>query len=190
MSRVLVTETEFGLVIGFINCLQLVITINYNTVSNFHSTRTPRQSSQSISTCLHYPFSGNGYQHRNYDSLTLQMLHINQVFCSHVKSSQGNELSSSINFTPLITRTLNLELWTPSLNWNISLLLTRSDLLQLRTFHRCLPPRTTRERASVSRVNPWSDTRETRALLLLRHCWRGHVIPPHSYVIQVFMDVI
>jgi hypothetical protein len=34
-SRVLVTETGFGLVIGFINRLQVVITINYNTVTNF-----------------------------------------------------------------------------------------------------------------------------------------------------------
>jgi hypothetical protein len=54
MSRVLVTEMGFGLVIGFINRLQLVTTStnNYNTVTDFHSTSTPRQSSESISTCL------------------------------------------------------------------------------------------------------------------------------------------
>jgi hypothetical protein len=42
MSRVLVTKTGSGLVIGFINRLQLVTTNNYNTVPNFHSTSTPR----------------------------------------------------------------------------------------------------------------------------------------------------
>jgi hypothetical protein len=42
--------------------------------------------------------------------------------------------------------------------------------------------RTTRKRTSVSPVNPCTDTRENRALLLLRHCWRGHVTPPHSCV--------
>jgi hypothetical protein len=46
-SRVLVTETGFGLVIGFINHSEVVTTINYNTVTNFHSTSTPHQSSQS-----------------------------------------------------------------------------------------------------------------------------------------------
>jgi hypothetical protein len=38
----------------------------------------------------------------------------------------------------------------------------------------------TRKRASVSPINPWSDTRETllpTVLQLLRHCWRGHVTP-------------
>jgi hypothetical protein len=57
--RVLVTETGFGLVIGFINHSQVVTTINYNTVTNFHSTSTPRQSSQSdlISFCAPSPNS-------------------------------------------------------------------------------------------------------------------------------------
>jgi hypothetical protein len=45
LSRVLVTETGFGLVIWFINRLQLVTTITYNTVTNFHSTSTSHQSS-------------------------------------------------------------------------------------------------------------------------------------------------
>jgi hypothetical protein len=47
LSRVLVTETGFELVIAFINYSHVVTTINYNTVTNFHSTSTPRQSSQS-----------------------------------------------------------------------------------------------------------------------------------------------
>jgi hypothetical protein len=77
LSRVLVTETGFGLVFGVINRLQLVTTNNYNTVTNFHSTSNPRQSSESILTYLHYPFPGNGSQHRNYYILTLQIsLHL------------------------------------------------------------------------------------------------------------------
>jgi hypothetical protein len=51
----------------------MVITINYNTVPDFHSTSTPRQSSESIPTCLHYPFPDNGSQPRNYHRLTLQI---------------------------------------------------------------------------------------------------------------------
>jgi hypothetical protein len=37
LSRVLVIKTGFGLIIGFINRLQVLTTINYNTVTNFHS---------------------------------------------------------------------------------------------------------------------------------------------------------
>jgi hypothetical protein len=37
LSRVLVTETGFGLVIGFINRLQVATTITYNTVPNLHN---------------------------------------------------------------------------------------------------------------------------------------------------------
>jgi hypothetical protein len=70
LSRVLVTETGFGLVIGFINRLQVATIFSSDTVPDLH-TITPLQSSQSISTCLHYPFPGNGSQHRNYHSLTL-----------------------------------------------------------------------------------------------------------------------
>jgi hypothetical protein len=39
LSRVLVTKTGFGLVIGFINHLQVVTKINYNTVPDFYTTR-------------------------------------------------------------------------------------------------------------------------------------------------------
>jgi hypothetical protein len=50
----------------------------------------------------------------------------------------------------------------------------------------------THKRASVSPINPWSDTREMflpTVLQLLRHCWRGHVTLPLSCVIQVFIAV-
>jgi hypothetical protein len=84
-------------------------------------------------------------------------------------------------------------------NWNLSLLTTRSALLQLRTFHGCLPPRTAHKWASVSPISPRSDRRETflpKVLQLLRHCWNawhhcwsGHVTLPHSCVIEVFIAV-
>jgi hypothetical protein len=38
LSRVLVTKTRFGLVIGFINHLKIITTIYYHTVPNFHTT--------------------------------------------------------------------------------------------------------------------------------------------------------
>jgi hypothetical protein len=37
LSRVLVTEMWFGLVIGFINSLQVATTITYNTVPELHN---------------------------------------------------------------------------------------------------------------------------------------------------------
>jgi hypothetical protein len=37
LSRILVTETGFGLVFGLINRLQLVTTNNYNTVPELHN---------------------------------------------------------------------------------------------------------------------------------------------------------
>jgi hypothetical protein len=39
VSRVLVTNMGFRLVIGFINRLQVVTTINYNTVPDFYTTK-------------------------------------------------------------------------------------------------------------------------------------------------------
>jgi hypothetical protein len=110
-------------------------------------------------------------------------------------------LRTHFHYTLLHFTHLDLN-WKLSLNWKLltrSFRFTLSDLLQLRTFHSRLLPRTTRELASVSPINFWSDTRETllpTVLLLLRHCWnpwchcwRGQVTPPHSCVIQVFIAV-
>jgi hypothetical protein len=68
-----------------------------------------------------------------------------------------------------------------------------------RTSRGCLPTRTPCKRASVSPINPWSDTRGMlfhTVLQLLRrcwnawrHCWRGHVTPLHSCFIQVIIVV-
>jgi hypothetical protein len=40
MSRVLVTETGLGLVIGFINRLQMAATITYNMVPDLHNLKS------------------------------------------------------------------------------------------------------------------------------------------------------
>jgi hypothetical protein len=120
----------------------------------------------------------NGFRHTNYHRLTLQMLTHKSGLLLTRKIFTGRRtfffFFTSLHFASPLTRTLN------------------RDLLQLRTFHGCLPPWSTRERASVSPINLWSDTRETllpTVLQLLRHCWRGHVYPPHSCVIQVFIGV-
>jgi hypothetical protein len=93
-------------------------------------------------------------------------------------------------------RNFHCRYYSLSLNWQ----LLKRSLLQLRTSRGFLPPRTTRKRASVSPINPWSDPRETllpTVLLLLRHCWkawrhcwRGHVTSPHSCVVQVFIVAV
>jgi hypothetical protein len=87
LSCVLVTEMGFRLVIGFINRLQLVITNNYNTVPDFYSTNPPRQSSESIPTCLHYPFPGNGSQHRNDQTHTSNITHKSSLHRSILHNS-------------------------------------------------------------------------------------------------------
>jgi hypothetical protein len=84
--------------------------------------------------------------------------------------------------------------WTPSLNWKLSLQITRSCLLRLRTSRGCLPLRTNCKWASVSPVNPWSDTWKATVFLLLRVCdvtvkRGGHVIPPYCCAIQAFTVV-
>jgi hypothetical protein len=69
LSRVLLTETGFGLVIRFINHLQLQITITY-----LHNLQSLHYNFLSlIPTCLHYQFPGNGSQYRSYHRLTLQI---------------------------------------------------------------------------------------------------------------------
>jgi hypothetical protein len=53
LSRVTVTKDGVRLIIGFIADLQVVTTNNYNIVTDYHTTSTPRYSLQSISTSLH-----------------------------------------------------------------------------------------------------------------------------------------
>jgi hypothetical protein len=65
LSRVLATKTGFGLVIGFINCLQVVTIINYNTVADFHSTKHSTPIFSVYFQLSSYPFPSNGSQHRN-----------------------------------------------------------------------------------------------------------------------------
>jgi hypothetical protein len=114
-------------------------------------------------------------------------LHIFQFTVAHA-------LGFPISTSRLLATDLNTELpqsHTPSITHKSSLHNSRRELTENYS-------RTTCKRASVSPINPWSDTRENRALLLLCHCgnaWRhfgargGHVTHPQSCVIQVFIAV-
>jgi hypothetical protein len=95
LSRVLVTKTRFGLVIGFINYLQVVTTTKYNTVTDFHTTN---HSTLIFSVYFHYSSLSVSWQ-RIYNTGTIKVslnhalpisLYYNthKVFKSHVKSSQ------------------------------------------------------------------------------------------------------
>jgi hypothetical protein len=135
------------------------------------------------------------------------MLQINQVFYSHVKSSHGNKIpSSSIHFTSLhFTYNLHSQLRTLNYFTHLKSITSNHTIRTSPTMNlpRLSPTenyysRTTCKRASVSPINPWSDMRENRALLLLLHCgnaWRhfrthgGHVTHPNSCVIQMFIAV-
>jgi hypothetical protein len=77
LSRVLVTETGFVLVIGFINRLQFVTTNNYNTVPDVS---LYKHSTPIFWVYLHFSSPSNGSQHTNCNSFKLQILHINLLF--------------------------------------------------------------------------------------------------------------
>jgi hypothetical protein len=65
MSHVLVTETGFGLVIGFINNLQVVTTINYNPVTDLHALKWLHTNLFSLSAIVF-----TYLQHGSYTSVT------------------------------------------------------------------------------------------------------------------------
>jgi hypothetical protein len=52
LSRVLVTKTGFGLVIGFINNPQVVTTINSYTVTDLHNLKSLRSNLLSLSAIV------------------------------------------------------------------------------------------------------------------------------------------
>jgi hypothetical protein len=112
---------RFRLVIGFINHLEVVTTINYNTVPDFYTTEhSTLISSVSLHCSSRIYHTGTMQVSLDY---TLQVLHINRVFQSHFKSSQVDELSSSTMNSELSTQnpvthqpTISLQL--TLLNWN------------------------------------------------------------------------
>jgi hypothetical protein len=90
-------KTRFGFVIRFIDLLQVVTTINYNTVPDFHTTK----HSTLLSSVYLHDFS------RIYNTGTIKVslnhtlpipLHsgTRKVFTTHVKSSQADFLYSSV----------------------------------------------------------------------------------------------
>jgi hypothetical protein len=88
LSRVTVTKDWVRIGKWIINHLQAVTTINYYTVTGFH---TAKHSTLNSSGCLHLSSriynTGTSTVSLNY---TLQILRINEVFKSHVKSSQAD----------------------------------------------------------------------------------------------------
>jgi hypothetical protein len=115
----------------------------------------------------------------------------------HLQTTVAHALWFSLSTSRLLATDLNTELpqsHTPSITHKSSL--HRSTLHNSRRELTENYSRATSKRASVSPINPWSDTRETllpTVLLLLRHCWNawghcwcGHVTPPYSCIIQVF----
>jgi hypothetical protein len=92
-------KTGFGLVIGFIDHLLVVSTINYNTVTDVHATK---HSTLISSVYLHYPS-------RNYNTVAIKvslnhtlpiLLYYStyNIFKSHVKFSQADFLYPCILF--------------------------------------------------------------------------------------------
>jgi hypothetical protein len=89
----------FGLVIGYINNLRVVTTINYYIIAALHSVQLLNTILFSLSVLLLTVYNtGTISVSLNH---TLQILHINKVFNSHAKSSQANLLYSSVLLGPI-----------------------------------------------------------------------------------------
>jgi hypothetical protein len=102
-------RSEFGLLIGFVNNLQVVTTNNYNTIADLQNLQSLHTNLFSLSALVL-----TDLQHRNYKSLTKSTLptllcySTNKVFKSHVESSQADFLYSfSITNFPWLSPTEN-----------------------------------------------------------------------------------
>jgi hypothetical protein len=125
---------------------------------------------------------------------TLQILHIkssfhrNTLYSSHRELNWTVDLSynshcryyspslnwklTSLYFTHLSLSLLIVNFWTLSLNWKLSPQIRRC-LLQLRISRGCLPLRALSKWASVSPINPWTDTQKKTAFYIVAdvmHC--------------------
>jgi hypothetical protein len=88
-----------------------------------------------------------------------------QYHCTRTHMKSAHLKSSQDDCSQLATHDL-------SLNWKLSLEITRSDLLQILTFRGCLPPRIPWKRTSVSPTNPRSDTRKNAAFCIVADVMR------------------
>jgi hypothetical protein len=94
LSRVLVTKTGFGLVIGFINRLQVVTTINYDTVPDFYTTKHSTLISSVYIHSSRIYHAGTIQVSLNHTFPISLYYSTHKAFKSHVKSSQADLLYS------------------------------------------------------------------------------------------------
>jgi hypothetical protein len=125
------------------------------------------------------------------------------IHCYTHTSSPGNAIKTrelALQTTPNITHEESLPLTHKIFsNYEPSAALCSGELTAISAENYCnLPSRTLCKRASVSPINPRSGMRKAPsngASIIChcwnawRHCWRCHVTPPHSCVIQVFVAV-
>jgi hypothetical protein len=109
LSRVLVTATGFGLVIGFINHSQVVTTTNYNTVPDFYTTK---HSTLIFSVYLH--LSSLSVSRQRISTQELSRTHISnityeeslpltlKVFNSHDQIFSNYEPSAAVFYRELL----------------------------------------------------------------------------------------
>jgi hypothetical protein len=129
LSRLLVTATGFGLLIGFINHSQVVITINYNTLPDFYTTK---HSTLIFSVYLHLSPLSVSWHHR----LTLQILHTKKVFNSHDQLFSNYEPSTVVSHLELTRKRGSVSPINPCSDTRETLLLTvRGDARRCEAMH-------------------------------------------------------
>jgi hypothetical protein len=92
-------ETTFGLVIGFINHLQVVTTITYNTVTHLHNLQSLHANLLSLPSVV-FTYSSHG----SHTSLTGLRTPNSRCTMTHIKSSSSHNKSS------LLTSQLSLSI--------------------------------------------------------------------------------
>jgi hypothetical protein len=94
LSCVLVTKTWFELVIAYITHLQVVTTINYNTVPDFYTTKHFTLISSIYLHCSSRIYHTGTYKSQSHTS-NITVLSTYKTFKSLIKSSQADLLYSS-----------------------------------------------------------------------------------------------
>jgi hypothetical protein len=104
LSRVTATKDGDRIVIGFINHLQVVTATNYNTVTDFHTTK---HSTLLSSVCLHKSsrISNTGTIKVSLNHTLPIPLHYSthNVFKARIKSSQADFLYSSVLLVQILS---------------------------------------------------------------------------------------
>jgi hypothetical protein len=173
-----VTETGFGLVIRLINHSQKVTTINYNTVSDFYTTKHSTLTFSVYFHCSSRIYHTGTIQGRLHHALPISLYYsTHKVFTSHVKSSQADLLFSSVLLVPirslvrvLLPRLLFTRNWTKTvtaftshleLNWTLWNIISVA-LYRLRTDH----AQKTRLYCCIRNIAQW-----TSHMTPSQYCW-------------------